>query len=88
MPYQVGDIVEIVDEYHGHEFEIGEHVRIVDMEGWCDFDEEYSYGARSLNDNGDLWSVFDCELALVSSAIPPKPKIKGFAKWIMGESDD
>jgi hypothetical protein len=79
MPYQVGDIVEVLDEFHGHDFAIGERVRITFGPIWDEEDEENSYEA--INDCGHFYNVFDCELSLVESAQPVRPKIKGFAKW-------
>ena len=64
MKYKEGDIVRIISNQHGHQFNIGEKVRIKKV---CDID----YKAECL-DGHDYWYVQENEIELVKEA----PKIK------------
>lgn len=59
MKFKIGDICEVCEVINGHKFEIGEHVRIVDI-----YPEEEDYAAEKL-DGSDYWYVDDEEIELV-----------------------
>lgn len=65
MKFKIGDICEVVKDVNGHEFEIGEHVRIVEVRPDDeDYPEDEDYKAEKL-DGSDYWYVIDEELELV-----------------------
>lgn len=61
MKYGVGDIVVICAKKHGHGFEIGEKVRII--EDW-----PITYNAVSLN-NDERWAVSEEEIQFDSDTV-------------------
>ena len=60
MKYKVGDIVEIVKEEYAHQFGIGDHVTIIDI------DDDGSYECEG-RDNEPSWFVTDEEIKLVKT---------------------
>lgn len=59
----VGKVVRITDQLHGHQFDIGENVRITGSFGlnYCDDDGEwYEYSAEKL-DGSDYWYIYSIE---------------------------
>lgn len=79
MKYKEGDIVKIIACRNGHQFELGEEVRITKV-------RDVDYKAEYL-DGHDYWFVEDEEIKLISGTNELQQKIEKAIKIIENDTD-
>lgn len=60
--YEIGEIVEIIDNQNGHMFEIGQHVRIRELTVYGGVDS-----AENINDSEDYWYLDEDDIKKIES---------------------
>jgi len=59
--YKVGEIVEIIKNFNAHGFEIGQHVRIFEL------DDDGTVDSAVSLDDGELWYIGEDEIIKIEN---------------------